>query len=646
VFTNTILAQDLVVYASKIDENIEGFALDNQDYHLIESGEINHPNGQWTAVKLVISEEKASKENFIHIPYSLLDVVEVWIKGNENQLRQLYKTGQSFIYDTRPYSSSDFVFPVLEDVKEYYFKIYSSKPVILPFQIESSESLNKHLTVKDLLFGLFTGAILMMFLYNLVLFFLIRERTYLYYVIYLITLLLAQLSLFGYSDRLLTYNLPYLNQKITVLSAAIVGLTTIFFIVNFLKLKQKAPLYYKLIFVVIFFEAFVVLFLLMGWDILAYHWANFASFYGSIIVLIVAAKLTLSGYKPAKLFLIAWSVFLVSVIVFALMNMGILPYRPYFHASMIFGSTLEMFLLSVALADRYNVLRKEKLDSQQKLIQIARENEKIIQKQKIVLEQEVQLRTRELQRSNKELKATLYNLKETQSQLIQSEKMASLGILTAGVAHELNNPLNYIHGGITAMEDELKNENTNLNIENLKDYLTWIKSGEERAKNIVKSINIYNRTNENYIETISINDIIEDCLLIMQCQIREKLSVVKQLNKDLKLVKGNKAKLHQAIVNLLTNAIDSIKDDNGVIKITTSNQEQSVIVSIEDDGIGISKSNLKKVLDPFYTTKAPGKGTGLGLSIVHSIVKKHNGSITIDSELEKGTKVTLSIPVE
>ena len=168
------------------------------------------------------------------------------------------------------------------------------------------------------------------------------------------------------------------------------------------------------------------------------------------------------------------------------MNIGVLPYRWYFQASMTFGSAIEAVLLSIALAEKINSLRRQNEASQKKNLEMAKENARIINEQNIILDQKVQLRTKELQRSNKELKIALNDLKATQSQLIESEKMASLGILTAGIAHELNNPLNYIHGGIRVIYQELEKSN-GINEEELKEYLSWIKSGEERATKIVKS---------------------------------------------------------------------------------------------------------------------------------------------------------------
>jgi len=243
-----------------------------------------------------------------------------------------------------------------------------------------------------------------------------------------------------------------------------------------------------------------------------------------------------------------------------------------------------------------------------------------------------------------ERQQALNQLKETQDQLIQSEKMASLGILTAGVAHELNNPLNYIVGGYTAILNHL-NEDEKLDKEEIKEYLDWIESGADRATNIVKSLNIFSRSNEDNTEVCDLHLIIDDCLLILQNKYRDRIMITKEYTDRPAKVLGNNGKLHQAILNLLSNAMDAISE-KGEIKIETKFQKDRLNIVISDNGCGIPREDLKKVMDPFFTTKAPGVGTGLGLSITHSIIQEHEESITITSEVDKGTQVAIWLPKE
>ena len=241
-----------------------------------------------------------------------------------------------------------------------------------------------------------------------------------------------------------------------------------------------------------------------------------------------------------------------------------------------------------------------------------------------------------------ELETTLKNLKETQSQLIQSEKMASLGILTAGVAHEINNPLNYIMGGYVGLSNELDEEG-NIKSENTPTFLKGIKLGIDRAANIVKGLNQLSRVNENYNEICDIHSIMDNCLTILHNKYKKRIELVKNYCVENAIIKGNAGKLHQVFFNILLNAIDSIIE-RGTISIITNSKESLLEIIFEDTGCGISKDNLNKIVDPFFTTKDPGKGTGLGLSITNTIIHDHRGKIKFNSKENKGTKVTIQLP--
>jgi PAS domain S-box-containing protein len=233
-------------------------------------------------------------------------------------------------------------------------------------------------------------------------------------------------------------------------------------------------------------------------------------------------------------------------------------------------------------------------------------------------------------------------LKATQNQLIQSEKMASLGVLTAGVAHELNNPLNFIKGGCTAIMSDIENDE-GIKRKDLEEYLSWISSGLDRSTRIVQSLGFFSRDNESFDESCSLNETLMHCLSMLNYQHKDRINIKHKLNKADHIITGNSGKLHQVFLNLLSNAIDSISE-KGEIDIEINQTAHDVVVIIADTGIGIKEDNLKKVLDPFYTTKEPGKGTGLGLYISNTIIKEHKGNIDITSIYGKGTKVTVTLP--
>ena len=243
-------------------------------------------------------------------------------------------------------------------------------------------------------------------------------------------------------------------------------------------------------------------------------------------------------------------------------------------------------------------------------------------------------------KKNKELQKNNEELKRTQKLLITSEKMASLGVLAAGVGHEINNPLNFIKNGIGALAKKLEDHED----EELKSYFKIVNEGVDRATNIVKSLSHFSRRGPNADEKCNIHEIIENCLLILHNKIRNKVRVLTHFTSLSAVLKGNEGKLHQAMMNIIANAEQAIHEE-GTLEITTRRKKDHMEIWIEDDGEGIPDENLTKISDPFFTTKAPGKGTGLGLFITFSIIEEHGGKIDVKSNHGEGTKFIITLPL-
>ena len=260
------------------------------------------------------------------------------------------------------------------------------------------------------------------------------------------------------------------------------------------------------------------------------------------------------------------------------------------------------------------------------------------------LEKLVKEKTSKLENTNKELNETLKRLKEKQAQLLQAEKMASLGTLTAGVAHEINNPLNYISGAHFGLKNYF-NEHESTDKDLVNSLLESIKSGIDRTSAIIKGLNQFSRDNKNFDELCDIHAILDNCLAILNNQIKHKAKINKYYCADKLVTRGNVGKLHQAFINIVTNAVQAI-DHDGVITISTQKKGENSQIEIADNGQGIEKENIRNVTDPFFTTKEPGEGSGLGLSITYSIIQDHKGVLDIESEHKKGTKVKINLPIE
>ncbi|MBE8990017.1 ATP-binding protein [Nostoc sp. LEGE 12450] len=298
------------------------------------------------------------------------------------------------------------------------------------------------------------------------------------------------------------------------------------------------------------------------------------------------------------------------------------------------------------------------------------------------LEDKIEERTQALRQKNIVLKQTLQELKLTQSQLIQNEKMYSLGQLVAGIAHEINNPVNFIYGNLKYTDDytqqllwllklyqkhypypepEIQNAKEEADIEYLTEdlpkMLTSMKVGASRIREIVLSLRIFSRLDEAEFKSADIHEGIDSTLLILQHRIksqnaRPQIPVIKEYG-DIPKIQCFAGQLNQVFMNILANSIDALEEafEKGlcpepIIRISSVLVNENVVVNIADNGTGIPEAIQSRLFDPFFTTKPVGKGTGMGLSISYQIITdKHGGSLKCISLPGEGTEFVITIPV-
>lgn len=301
-----------------------------------------------------------------------------------------------------------------------------------------------------------------------------------------------------------------------------------------------------------------------------------------------------------------------------------------------------------------------------------------LDKEQIALKSEVESR----KKSELALSQSLAQLKQAQVKLVSSEKMASLGMLAAGIAHEINNPISFVLSNVGVLSEY--NEVFHTLLKDYKSYAETAPVTDDKAKEILERISKYEkeediefivsdslnllRSTEDGISrvvaivknmktfshpdaenehSIDVHEVLDSTLLLLKNEIRTNVRVIQKLNAQAFVIKSNRNQLGQIFLNIIINAVQALSDSpDGIIQIRTENDEQSLSIHIMDNGCGIPEDKIKLIFDPFYTTKEVGEGTGMGLSISYGIVQKYNGSINVHSAPGKGTKFTLQFPLE
>ncbi len=325
-------------------------------------------------------------------------------------------------------------------------------------------------------------------------------------------------------------------------------------------------------------------------------------------------------------------------------------------------------------------LLKQKKSQSKINIQLLETQEEIKQQADGLKEQSVLLQhsNNELTLQKESIQQTIEDLKLSQSKLVQTERMSALGQLTAGIAHEINNPLNYIKAGIDALkplfddltevidlyfnnkdidEGELFNVTEELKedieyedlIKGIEDLSESIIIGAEKTAEIIEGLQTFSENNEAPKRLANIHKSIDSAILMLNNYHKNRIKIKKEYNDLIKEILCYPGQLNQVFVNIISNAIHAIPE-TGTITIKTQileiDYENYIVVSISDTGIGMSKAVKKRIFEPFYTKKDVGKGTGLGLSISFNIIKKHNGKIKALSEKGKGSEFQIYLPVE
>ncbi len=631
---------------------------------------------------LKMTLDAAEDDKFLLIDNATIDTLQFYFYLN-GERQSSFSTGDNYNYQSRDIDHPQFIFklprhPHTEAV--VLIRLKSRDQLFLPLQVEDSKRLASELSRFNLIKGLYYGIIIVMFLYNFVIAFITRDGNYFIYSLFILAMGLAQASLDGFTFKYFMSESPRLFNHGIIFFSVAGGVLGSLFTIRFLQVRTYAPKWLAGLYVFIAAYAMAGVFDWIGMKSVSNLILNVCGLTVGIYMLLLAGVIATRGYRPANFYLIAYVSLVAGLLIYVFRFIGLVPMNTFTNNALALGNVFQIILLSVALADRINLLRKEKEESQAEALRVSRENERIIREQNILLEHKVDERTLELQEANEELTVTLANLRDTQTQLVDAEKMASLGQLTAGIAHEINNPINFVTSNIKPLKRDLEEMYEivdayaaieepdveeglvkarelleELDYEYLKEEIAslvdGITDGADRTSEIVKGLRTFSRLDEDVVKKADIHEGLNSTMILLRSKTKDLVEVERQFNSEFPEIECFPGKLNQVFMNMISNAIYAVKkkryqeDESPQIILKTEGDKDNIKIYITDNGIGMTEETQKKIFDPFFTTKEVGEGTGLGMSIVYKIIEKHRGHLEVRSELGRGTEFIINLPV-
>ncbi len=605
----------------------------------------------------------------LEVAQPILPSVVLYYKDSSQQW-QSYRAGYTINLYKKDIKHHLPVFQLLGDTSIYYLRIETTT-LPMPIKLWNQDTYETKMSNQKLIFGIYMGIMLFIILYNLFLFVSLRRLGYLHYSILIFTYALFAALYDGY----ILYIFPEINILTWyIFNPIVMQPFGLLYCMLFLNIKKYAPRSYRLAWIfLIYFTLYI------GWHYflppaICILVSQIHALSGIFLMAYLGIMVGMKGNRLGYYFALAYFIFFaISTIEVIYDNTGYPPYLVELsYISIAF--LIEVAILSYLLSKRFEWekadVEKGKKEAQQQLLEKTLENEKIVREQNTVLEQKVTERTAALKKSLEELKST-------QTQLIQSEKLASLGELTAGIAHEIQNPLNFVNNFSELSVDLVKDlkdeiEKTTQDKEYIGELFTDLSQNQEkinhhgkRASGIVKGMLEHSRASTGVKELTDINKLADEYLRLSYHGLRAK---DKDFNADfttdfdltLPKIEVIPQDIGRVLLNLINNAFyavnqraqpsEGFKPSEGYtpsVFVSTKQLENAIEIRVKDNGTGMPESVRAKVFQPFFTTKPTGQGTGLGLSLAYDIVTKgHGGTLEVESEEGKGTTFTIKLSIK
>ncbi len=574
----------------------------------------------WFKLKFSYDKRMVDKKWFFSIENPLLNYVDLYLFNNKQKL--LFKKQSGNLRKNSEFYKDTLLFDLpsdKNDIYTLYIRVKTSGSMFVPMRIVDSKILLKSTHLHQTLSGVYYGVLFVLILYNLITFLYTKEKVYLFYVFFVISYALWQLSFDGLGVLYMWSENYWMREKGTTFFIYTSVFSLLIFSQTLLKAKRNIPKINK------FFLVPLKYITILGIVMVVFLPYKYTIVFGAILSIIVPATLFIGGivvlnkdYFSVRLFVLGWGVFLVSTILFTLSKFDLIPGYVIMKYGQQIGSVVDMILLSGALADRLKRLEEEYTTK------LKNHNLDLTKRVKEILKQE----------------------RKKDKMLIEQSRLASMGEMIEQIAHQWRQPLNNI--GLLNQDLFFKKELNTLKDEDFYKAHTQIDSNLQYMSNTIDDFRSYYKSDKK-VEIYTLYGAINTILNIMEASFKHsKIELILDVDKNVK-VKNVKNEFYQVVLNILNNAKDALLINNVVDKmvyIKVKYDDKCAYMEIHDNAGGIPKNIINKIFDPYFTTKFSKQGTGIGLYMSKMIVENNMaGELSVEN-IENGACFYIKLPCE